>query len=118
MKRKLSVAITTVFLVLLLFTSVAYAAISGGTTFGTAPTVGMGSTTINYNGTVTYFKFVAPSTSSYIIYSSDITFDSYGYLYNSSGIKLNDNDDGAGSWNFKIPYNLVGGTTYYIGVRN
>ena len=118
MKRKLSVAIVAVFLVLLLFSSVAYAALSGGTTFSLAPNAGMGSTAINYNSSVTYFRFVAPVSYEYVIYSSDITGDSYGYLYNSSGGLLASNDDSGGNLNFKITYVLRGGTTYYIGVRN
>ncbi|MCD6322883.1 MAG: hypothetical protein J7L77_07630 [Clostridiales bacterium] len=59
MKRKLSVATVTVFLVLLLLSSVAYAALSGSTKMGSAPTVAMGSTAINYNNSVTYFRFIS-----------------------------------------------------------
>lgn len=118
MRKKMPVMLITVVVTLFLFSATASAALSGGSTIGTAPTVTMGVTSISYGGTVTYFKFVAPQNYSYDIYSTDITGDSYGYLYDSAGSQLAYNDDGGDGLNFKIVYTLSGGVTYYIGVRN
>ena len=67
---------------------------------------------------VDMFKFIAPASGIYTIYSSDCTGDVYGHLYDSSGKELIRNDDGAGNRNFKMERGLVAGKTYYIKVRN
>ncbi|MBN2558134.1 MAG: hypothetical protein JXB33_05195 [Clostridia bacterium] len=117
MKRKLF-AIAAVVLLCLAFQAVAMAQLSGGSTPGAAPTVYTGATHIYYNGTVTYFKFVAPDTGKYAMYSSSISADSYGYLYDSMGFQITFDDDAGEGLNFRIENNLISGSTYYIGVRN
>ena len=75
----------------------------------------------SYNASITtggdarYFRFT-PSASGTYYFASTGSSDTYGYLYNASGSLLASNDD-YGGYNFRIGYNLISGTTYYLKVR-
>lgn len=73
-------------------------------------------TVISYGGQKYWYKFTPASTGTYVIYSTG-TADTYAHLYNTGGTQLGFNDDGNGSGNFRLEYNLTGGTTYYYAVR-
>ena len=65
-----------------------------------------------------WFKFIAPKTEKYTIYTTG-TLDTIGTIYNSSGTTIASNDDYVynGNLNFRIICNLTAGETYYIKVR-
>ena len=64
-----------------------------------------------------WFKFTANGSSNkYKIYSAGST-DVLGFLYNSSGTQLKQDDDSHGNRNFEINTELTQGATYYIKVK-
>ena len=65
-----------------------------------------------------WFKFTAPQTKKYTIYTTG-TLDTIGTIYNSSGTTIASNDDyfDNGNLNFRIICDLTAGKTYYIKVR-
>ena len=65
-----------------------------------------------------WFKFTAPQTKKYTIYTTG-TLDTVGTIYNSSGTTIASNDDyfDNGNLNFRIICDLTAGKTYYIKVR-
>ena len=67
-------------------------------------------------GTMKYYKFT-PTTSTQINFYSTGNSDTYGYLYKSSMRQIASNDDGGEGHNFKLTYNVSGGTTYYLGCK-
>ncbi|MCX8129652.1 MAG: DUF4855 domain-containing protein [Clostridia bacterium] len=71
---------------------------------------------IESTGDADFFKFTAPSSGTYTIYSTGST-DTYGHLYNSSQSELASNDDNSAS-NFLISYSLTAGQLYYVKVRH
>ena len=89
-----------------------------GTSFDTAYVAVVGQTydviTTTENPRV-YFRFVPTASGSYSITASNNSGDNYGYLYDSSRKELAHDDDSAGGRNFKIPYTMTAGETYYIG---
>ena len=66
------------------------------------------------SGDEDYFKFTAPESGIFLIYTEGAT-DTIGYLYDSSRKQLAYNDDNDGI-NFAIKYSLVKGNTYYVKV--
>lgn len=70
-----------------------------------------------YGGTKNvYYQFTPTTTRSYTFTSSNPTSaDPYGTLYDEFLQPLQQNDDGAGSLNFRITYTLEAGKTYFIG---
>ena len=69
------------------------------------------------NGQTVYYYAFVPLASGQITITSSFSKDSYGYLYNASLAQLTNNDDGAGSGNFLMTYNVVAGELYFIGAR-
>jgi hypothetical protein len=67
-----------------------------------------------------WIRFTAPIAGSWTFAASGTPSgaDTYGYLLNSSGSQLAYDDDGNGSYNFKITYTLTAGTVYFLRVRN
>ena len=65
-----------------------------------------------------WFKFTAPETRTYSIYTIG-TLDTVGAIYDSSGTVIDDNDDyfDEGNLNFRIICDLTAGETYYVKVR-
>lgn len=64
------------------------------------------------------FKFTAPITGTYTIYSSDIMPDIKAWLYNSSQIQIAMDDDSGGDRNFKIIMSLEKNQVYYLKVSH
>ena len=60
-----------------------------------------------------YYAFVPLTSGNVTIYSTG-SFDSEGYLCNSSKNAITSNDDGGENYNFSITYNVTAGTLYYI----
>ena len=71
---------------------------------------------INAGGTIRYYKIV-PSTSTQVRFYSTGSYDTLGYLYNSSLSQIASNDDGGSGHNFKLTYTLKANTTYYFGCK-
>ena len=72
---------------------------------------------IDEGGERIYLMFTATKSGSYSIQASS-SYDTYGYLYNSSQALLKSNDDRSDSdEDFKITYTLTEGQTYYIVAR-
>ncbi len=71
---------------------------------------------IKTGGEYKCFKFTPSATATYVFESTG-EFDTYGYLYDSSGVQIQSNDDGGESRNFKLTYQLTSGTTYYFRTR-
>ena len=95
-----------------------YNALMDGTSFEKAFVAERGQTydvNITRGGQKVYFKFVPETSGSYSITASNSDGDNYGYLYDSSRKELAHDDDSAGGRNFKIPYTMTAGETYYIG---
>ncbi len=65
-------------------------------------------------GKITKISFVPEYTHSYVFYS-EVSGDTYGYLYDAGEKKIASNDDGGNGANFKITSTLTGGATYYFG---
>ena len=63
------------------------------------------------------FSFEPTVTGTYVFYSYDNDFDTYGHLYDSEMNQLTSNDDGGNNNNFKISYKLVAGQRYYYKCR-
>lgn len=68
---------------------------------------------LEYHGDVDVFKFTAPATMTYYIYTTNVTANTRGVLYNSSRIAISSS---GGYPYFKITHNLTAGQTYYIEV--
>ena len=95
-----------------------YDAIPDGTSFEKALVAELNQTydvNITTIGQRVYFRFVPTASGSYSITASNNSGDNYGYLYDSSRKELAHDDDSAGGRNFKIPYTMTAGETYYIG---
>ena len=60
-----------------------------------------------------YYAFVPLTSGNVTIYSTG-SFDSEGYLCNSSKNAITSNDNGGENYNFSITYNVTAGTLYYI----
>ena len=71
---------------------------------------------IDTAGEYVYFKFTATESKTYTFQSSG-SYDTYGYLYNSSQSQLSYNDDDGDGSNFKITRSMSAGETVYIAVR-
>jgi uncharacterized repeat protein (TIGR02543 family) len=83
-------------------------------------TLGTGyTTTVGFSGKMIYYRFVPPSTRSYVFtsYNQNGSTDPYGYIYSQSGSQIAYNDDSGGTVNYKITCNLTAGTTYYLGAK-
>ena len=65
---------------------------------------------------MTYFAFVPLQSGTLTVYSTG-SYDSYGYLYDSSRYQLTSNDDSGSSYNFSYSYSVTAGNLYYIGVK-
>ena len=63
-----------------------------------------------------YYR-ITPSSSGTFTAESSGSYDTYAHLYSSSESQITYNDDGGSGSNFKLTYNVTGGTTYYLGVR-
>lgn len=61
-----------------------------------------------------YFKFVPTETAEYIFYCSKTSGDPRIWIYDSSLNYLDDDDDGAGNYNFKLTVSLKKDTIYYL----
>ena len=71
---------------------------------------------INYVGDVDFFKFIPTVSKSYGFKSTGST-DTLGYLYDSSGSPINNNDD-YDTLNFNMTEYLTAGNTYYLKVQH
>ena len=90
-----------------------------GTSFETAFEIASGETqtvVIDEYGEYVYFVFTPTYTGYHSIYSQG-SYDTYGYIYNSSQSQLAYNDDGGTNANFSFSHYMYAGSTYYIGVR-
>lgn len=67
-------------------------------------------------GESVYFRFTPQETGKYV-FSSSGSYDTIGYLYDSSMNVLTNDDDGGSNYNFSISYELTGGTLYYYSAR-
>ena len=75
------------------------------------------STSVSLSGTtIKYYAFVPLVSGNITVYSSS-SYDTYGYLYNSSLSQLTYNDDGGSNSNFSYTYSVTAGTLYYIGIK-
>jgi hypothetical protein len=76
------------------------------------------SRSISPAGDYDYVRFYATTPGTYTFYSTGST-DTYGYLYNSASTQVASNDDGGGSYQFRISYTITSTTTgyYYIVVK-
>ena len=93
---------------------------SDNTSFEQALTITAGAVTpvtVTAANQIRYYKFIPTVSGTYIFesFGRSATADPYGYLYNANRTQIAFNDDGAGSLNFRIAYNLTAGETYYIG---
>ena len=70
---------------------------------------------IDTAGEYVYFVFTATESKTYT-FQSNGSYDTYGYLYNSSQSQITYNDDGVGS-NFKITHSMSAGETVYLKVK-
>lgn len=70
---------------------------------------------INFGGDSDFFKFIAPITGTYTIYTSG-DLDTRGYLYNSNGVQVDYNDDSDYDSNFLIERSCQAGEIYYVRV--
>jgi len=73
-----------------------------------------GSTYMEINGTLGYFRFSPPSSGTYVFKTTNSSGDPDVYLYNSSGTQLTSDTSGG---NAVISYNLSSSSTYYYGVK-
>lgn len=112
MKKKLLVAVVFFVLALILGAFTVFA----GTSFDSASVM---KENTNYNcnisnqGTYQYYKFVPECTGVYVFYT-DGSYDTRGYLYNSSRNQIASDDDSGYEDNFNITYTLSKGETYYL----
>ena len=102
-------------------TSLCYSNCCDNTSMETAIKISVGSHTGGYiccPGASQWFKFTAPKTGQYTIYTTG-SLDTIGTLYNCNGVQLVKIDDHtpSGQLNFRIVQNLVAGATYYIKVN-
>lgn len=67
-------------------------------------------------GQLIYFKFIPTHSKEYRFYSQG-DLDTYGYLYDNSGVQLTSNDNDGEENNFSISYHLTIGETYYLVVK-
>ena len=72
--------------------------------------------TDNNSGTA-IFAFEPSVTGTYIFYSYDNDFDTYGHLYDSNMNQITSNDDGGDVNNFRISCKLIAGEKYYFKSR-
>ncbi|MBQ2714915.1 MAG: leucine-rich repeat protein [Clostridia bacterium] len=88
-----------------------------GSSMQKAITVGCGKVSVNISnaGSVVYYKFVPNVSREYIISSSG-DYDTYGYVYYSSGVQKTSNNNGGDGSNFSMSTYLERGETYYIAV--
>ena len=73
--------------------------------------------TTSYSGVGAYFAFTVPRSGNYIFHelnSSEV--DSVITLYDSNGIQLDYDDDGAGNVKFLLEYYLSSSDTYYVHI--
>jgi len=74
------------------------------------------SVTISTAGGQREYAFI-PDVSGKYNFSSSGSFDTYGYLLDSSKTQLTSNDDGGSGLNFSITYDLIAGRTYYLRTK-
>jgi len=67
--------------------------------------------------TAAIYKFVPETDGSYIFYSFDADYDTYGHLYNGHMEEIIRNDDGGDDTNFRIIHDLTAGNEYYLKGR-
>ena len=73
------------------------------------------SVTISTSDSAKYFRFVPTQSGKYTFASSNYSGDPKGYLLDSNGVELAQNDDiVSGNYNFSITYTCYAGTTYYL----
>ena len=90
-----------------------------GSDFANAYVISVGQSlpaVIDTAGEYVYFKFTAPSAGTYTFQSTG-SYDTYGYLYNSSQSQLTYNDDAGDGSNFLISRTMTSGEIVYIGAR-
>lgn len=95
------------------------AATAGGSSFSNATTLTLNSpasVNISSDTEPVYFKFTPTQTGFYSFNSFGNQGDPVVSLYNMTQQFLQDDDDSAGSSNFRITYHLVNGHTYYFEV--
>ena len=63
-----------------------------------------------------YYTFVPDKTEGYTFVSQGDT-DAIGFIYDSDGNLLAQDDDGGGDFNFAVGHTLEAGRTYYLGLR-
>ncbi len=63
------------------------------------------------------YKFVAEEDGVYAFYSFDNDYDTYGYVYDSEGYELSDDDDGGEGNNFFATFEATAGEIYYLSAR-
>lgn len=77
---------------------------------------GVTSAQIDCEGDYDYYRFTAPSSGSYNMYTAGGT-DTYITLYDHNGTPLTSDDDSAQDTNASIVYTLSQGSTYFIAVN-
>ena len=96
-----------------------YLASHDGSSFEKAYIITIGeslSAVIDTAGEYVYFKFTATESKTYTFQSSG-SYDTYGYLYNSSQSQLSSNDDSGDGSNFLISRSMSAGETVYLKVK-
>lgn len=66
---------------------------------------------------VAWYRFEPDESGEYELASESDSCDTYAVLYNSSGMRLNYDDDGGINGNFSLIYDFEKGKTYYFAVR-
>ncbi|MCB4757847.1 MAG: ricin-type beta-trefoil lectin domain protein [Sulfurovum sp.] len=91
-----------------------------GNSIASATSINLNSTTsgsIETGGDNDYFKITVPSGGGTLVIYTTGSIDTYGRLYNASGIQIAVNDDGGSGTNFRILKSVTAGT-YYVKVRH
>jgi len=77
--------------------------------------VSYSSSASNYSNGYCWYKFTAPSSGTFTLYSSG-NEDTYAVLYDAK-TQLDYNDDSGSDYNFKLEYEDTENATYYLGVK-
>ncbi|MBR5201658.1 MAG: InlB B-repeat-containing protein [Clostridia bacterium] len=74
------------------------------------------STIITEAGQSKYFTFTPKESGTYVIYSI-VDADTHVYMYNTSGVLLEDDDESGDERNFRLAYKMTAGKTYRFKVK-
>jgi len=90
---------------------------AGGTGKAAGPNIQSANGSTSLGSAHTVYSFVAASSGTLSFYSSNLSGDSYGYVYDgSTGSLIRSNDDGGGNLNFSISISVTAGKSYRLAV--